>query len=154
MAGPRGKREAVPARGRCRVTLTRLKHRRSGRSGVCGLSNARWFWHLERFSAPPPAQKLSISCAKLTRSLILIQSKGGRQGALPPPPLPVCARYACVPHLARHHDTQTPPTIAIVRWQACPSGWLPARERARPVPWHWQPSPTPPRSRRLFNQHR
>ena len=65
-----------PSTGRCQVTLTMLKHRRSGRSGVCGLSNARWLWHLERFSAPPPAQKLSISCAKLTRSLS-IQSKGG-----------------------------------------------------------------------------
>jgi hypothetical protein len=67
---------------------------------------------------------------------------------------PACARSACVPHLARDHDTQTPPTTAIVRWQARQSRCLPARDRGCPACWHRQPSPSWPRSRRLFHQDR
>ena len=87
--------------------------------------------YFQRASRPKAINILRKTYAKL------VDSKQGRpgQGALPPPPVPVCACSACVPHLARHHDTQTLPTIAIVRWQACTSGWLPAREHVCPAAW-------------------
>jgi hypothetical protein len=94
-----------------------LKHRRSGRSGVCGLSNVRWLWHLERFSAPLPRgpktknTNISQNCAKLVEFKWLNHSQA-------PPALsarPACGRSDRAQHCARDHDARAPEVTAIVR---------------------------------------
>ena len=87
-----------PSTGRCQVTLTMLKHRRSGRSGVCGLSNARWLWHLERFSARLPPKSYQY-LAKLTVREPCRSFKARARHTLkvrrcPPPRRPARARLA------------------------------------------------------------
>jgi hypothetical protein len=73
-----------------------LKHRRSGRSRVCGLSNVRWLRHLERFSARL-RPKAIISCKTYAK---LVEHSKARPETLPKarrcPPLrrPARARLA------------------------------------------------------------
>ena len=143
-----------PSTGRCQVTLTMLKHRRSGRSGVCGLSNARWLWHLERFSARLPPKSYQYLAQKLTRSLS-IQSKGGPAKVRCRPlrylfaPVPLACRTSRATTIPRRYQQSRLCDGRRVR----ADGFLHVNTSAQRL-GNRQPSPTPLWSWCLFDQHR
>ena len=137
-----------PSTGWCRVTLAMLKHRWPGRSRVCGLSNARSLWHLERFSVRLPPPKSYQYLAKLTRARRSFKARPKTfetKRAPLPSAAPPCARLACTRRLTRatspprHHHA---PRCCVLLWQGTRAGHGSAHVTAGPTCQRAVHSPT------------
>ena len=116
-----------------------LKHRWPGRSRVCGLSNARSLWHLERFSVRLPPPKSYQYLAKLTRARRSFKARPNTfetKRAPLPSAAPPCARLACTRRLThatsppRHHHA---PRCCVLLWQGTRAGHGSAHVTAGPT---------------------